>query len=83
MRPKPLGLVEVSLVRGGLGELRLDAISGLKSQLSEYQELMITRPRHGGRYVVGLADGSVQQMTEAQVGQLRWDPKPEKNTTTP
>jgi chromosome segregation protein len=40
---KPLGLVEVSLVIGGLGELRLDAISGLPSQLSEYQELMITR----------------------------------------
>ncbi len=40
---KPLGLVEVSLVIGGLGELRLDAITGLPSQLSEYQELMITR----------------------------------------
>ncbi len=40
---KPLGLVEVSLVIGGLGELRLDAISGLPSELSEYQELMITR----------------------------------------
>ncbi|MGZ8421853.1 MAG: chromosome segregation protein SMC [Nitrospira sp.] len=40
---KPLGLVEVSLVIGGLGELRLEAISGLPSQLSEYQELMITR----------------------------------------
>lgn len=40
---KPLGLVEVSLVIGGLGELRLDTISGLPSQLSEYQELMITR----------------------------------------
>ena len=31
------------LVIGGLGELRLDAISGLPSELSEYQELMITR----------------------------------------
>lgn len=40
---KPLGLVEVSLVIGGLGELRLEAISGLPSELSEYQELMITR----------------------------------------
>jgi len=40
---KPLGLVEVSLVIGGLSELRLDAMSGLPSQLSEYQELMITR----------------------------------------
>ena len=40
---KPLGMVEVSLVIGGLDELRLDAISGLPSQLSEYQDLMITR----------------------------------------
>ncbi|MCC2639828.1 MAG: putative Chromosome segregation protein Smc [Nitrospira sp.] len=40
---KPVGLVEVSLVIGGLGELRLEGISGLPSQLSEYQELMITR----------------------------------------
>lgn len=40
---KPLGLVEVSLIIGGLGELRLDSISGLPSQLGEYQELMITR----------------------------------------
>lgn len=47
------------------------------------RELMITKPRHGNHYVVGLADGSVQQMTEAQIKQLRWDPKPETNTTTP
>jgi len=39
------------------------------------KELMITQPRHGGRFVVGLADGSVQQMTAAQIQQLRWDPK--------
>ena len=31
---KPLGLVEVSLVIGGLDELRLDAISGLPSAAS-------------------------------------------------
>ena len=43
------------------------------------KELMIPRPRHGGRYVVGLADGSVQQYTEAQLPQLRWDPKPGTN----
>ena len=43
---KPLGLVEVSLVIGGLGELRLDAISGLPSELSEDQELMVTRRRY-------------------------------------
>ena len=47
------------------------------------KELMVTKPRHGNRFVVGLADGSVQQMTEAQVRQLRWDPKPQTNTTTP
>ena len=47
------------------------------------KELMIMKPRHGNRYVVGLADGSVQQMTEAQVKQLRWDPKLETNTTPP
>lgn len=47
------------------------------------RELMITKPRHGNRYVVGLADGSVQQMTEAQIRQLRWEPKLQTNTTTP
>jgi prepilin-type processing-associated H-X9-DG protein len=40
------------------------------------KELMITQPRHGGRFVVGLADGSVQQFSAAQLQQLRWDPKP-------
>jgi chromosome segregation protein len=40
---KPLGMVEVSLVIGGLGDLRLDSIAGLPSQLGEYQELQITR----------------------------------------
>lgn len=38
------------------------------------KELMITTPRHSNRYVIGLADGSVQQMTEEQVQNLRWDP---------
>ena len=47
------------------------------------RELMITQPRHNGRYVIGLADGSVQMMTEAQVRQLRWDPKLQTNNTTP
>lgn len=40
------------------------------------RELMITQPRHFGHYVVGLADGSVQQVTEAKLKDLRWDPKP-------
>jgi len=44
-------------------------------------ELMITKPRHGGRYVVGLADGSVQQMTASGLTTLRWDPKPDQNNS--
>src|SRR4029079_12789791 len=40
---KPLGLAEVSLVISGLDRIHLDSLSGLSSQLSEYQELMITR----------------------------------------
>ncbi len=40
---KPLGLAEVSLVISGLDQIHVDPLSGLSSQLSEYQELMITR----------------------------------------
>ena len=40
---KPLGLSEVSLVISGLDRITVDPLSGLSSQLSEYQELMITR----------------------------------------
>ena len=40
---KPLGLAEVSLVISGLDRITVDPQSGLSSQLSEYQELMITR----------------------------------------
>jgi chromosome segregation protein len=40
---KPLGLAEVSLVISGLDQITVDPLSGLSSQLSEYQELMITR----------------------------------------
>ena len=40
---KPLGMSEISLVIGGLADLRLDVVAGMPSQLSEYQELMITR----------------------------------------
>jgi len=40
---KPLGLAEVSLVVSGLDRITVDPLSGLSSQLSEYQELMITR----------------------------------------
>ncbi len=37
-------------------------------------ELMLTRPRSGGAYVIGLADGSVQQVSPARIGSLRWEP---------
>lgn len=40
---KPLGMAEVSLVISGLDQLKVDSQSGLPSQLSEYQDLMITR----------------------------------------
>ncbi|HEX2056514.1 MAG TPA: AAA family ATPase, partial [Nitrospiraceae bacterium] len=40
---KPLGMAEVSLVIGGLADLRLDVVAGMPGQLGEYQELMITR----------------------------------------
>lgn len=48
------------------------------------KEVMITQPRHNGRFIIGFADGSVQQLTAAQVGQLRWDPQPatEANQTS-
>ena len=38
------------------------------------KELMITQPRHYKTYVIGLADGSVQQIQEAALAQLRWNP---------
>lgn len=49
------------------------------------KEMMISKPRHYGRYIIGFADGSVQQMTAAQVAQLRWDPRPQpgSNQTNP
>jgi hypothetical protein len=37
-------------------------------------ELMIGKPRHARMFVVALADGSVQQVREAQLNTLRWDP---------
>jgi len=38
------------------------------------KELMITQPRHHQTYVIGFADGSVQQISEARLSQLRWNP---------
>jgi chromosome segregation protein len=40
---KPLGMAEVSLVISGLDKITVDPLSGLTSQLAEYQDLMITR----------------------------------------
>jgi hypothetical protein len=37
-------------------------------------ELMIGKPRHARMFVVAFADGGVQQLREAQLGALRWDP---------
>jgi len=45
------------------------------------KELMIGTPRHYKTYVVGLADGSVQQIQEARLSQLRWNPT--NNTNNP
>ncbi|HKT35273.1 MAG TPA: chromosome segregation protein SMC [Nitrospira sp.] len=40
---KPLGMTEVSLVISGLDQVKIQGQDGLTSQLSEYQDLMITR----------------------------------------
>ena len=40
---KPLGMAEVSLVISGLDQVKTQGQNGLPSQLSEYQDLMITR----------------------------------------
>lgn len=40
---KPLGMAEVSLIISGLDRVNVDPLSGLSSQLAEFQELMITR----------------------------------------
>jgi type II secretory pathway pseudopilin PulG len=37
-------------------------------------EVLLPRPRQPGTYVIGLADGSVQQIPAARVRTLRWDP---------
>jgi hypothetical protein len=38
------------------------------------RELLVTPSRHGRKYIVALADGSVQQITEEQLNTLRWEP---------
>jgi prepilin-type processing-associated H-X9-DG protein len=38
------------------------------------REFMLSKPRHGQFVVVGFADGSVEQVPEARLPELRWDP---------
>jgi hypothetical protein len=38
------------------------------------RELMLKKSPHNRVFVIGLADGSVQQVTESRLGALRWDP---------
>jgi hypothetical protein len=38
------------------------------------RELLLQRPRSVGVYVIGLADGSVQQVSPERIDSLRWDP---------
>jgi prepilin-type processing-associated H-X9-DG protein len=42
--------------------------------LSGGPELMLHSPRHLTRFVVAFADGSVRQITRAELGHLRWNP---------
>ena len=47
------------------------------------RELMITKPRHGNTYNIGFADGSVQQVSEASLAQLHWEPRPDAGSAKP
>ena len=38
------------------------------------RELLLPAPRQGGVYVIGFADGSVQQVPPSQIDTLRWNP---------
>jgi chromosome segregation protein len=40
---KPLGMAEVSLIMGGVGEERLNGVPGVSNELSDYHEVMVTR----------------------------------------
>ena len=68
---------EVSLVIGGLADLRLDAVAGMPSQLSEYQELMITRRlyRNGdSEYLINKTACRLKDIRSI----LFWKPEPEQ-----
>ncbi len=38
------------------------------------RELMLAKPRHRRDFVVGFADGHVEQVSESRLPELRWDP---------
>jgi hypothetical protein len=42
--------------------------------LSGGPDLLLTRPRSGNLYVIGFADGSVQQLQASRIRSLRWNP---------
>jgi hypothetical protein len=42
--------------------------------LSGGPDLLLTRPRSGNVYVIGFADGSVQQLPASRIRSLRWNP---------
>ena len=48
--------------------------SGAGWNASGGPELIVSPSRHGRHLVVGFADGHVEQVTEARLQQLRWDP---------
>jgi len=66
-----------------LGKLNLDKVNPQTVLLFESDkgwngnggsDTMISTSRHGELFVVAFVDGSVQQLTSAQIATLRWDP---------
>ncbi len=60
------------------GKVRPDTVMFFETEsgwnISGGIELLLPKPRQQGTYVIGLADGSVQQIPAARVRTLRWDP---------
>jgi hypothetical protein len=65
---------------GGLDESKIHPQTALFFEtesgwnLSGGPERMLPKPRSGGTFVIGFADGSVQQISAARISTLRWDP---------
>ena len=38
------------------------------------RDMMVRHPRHSQRFIVGFADGHIEQLTESRLAQLVWDP---------